>query len=209
MVFYNKANHEVVTMYVPVTAKPSQQEIASNNRELPSFPRIESASTLNIPTTTIRVISNQVTPTIVSSTEIPAISVDTIKTATSASIEAATSVPIGTAATVPFTSIATDIVNFNTLKPSTPIQTMTNTLQRTPLTNNVITVILQKILLVTNTATSKVISTLRTHSANPTTTIASVKRPSLAIGNTIRIESMLVWSLLVAIAIFIFVFGMV
>ncbi|CAG8752249.1 44560_t:CDS:2, partial [Gigaspora margarita] len=189
MVFYNKANHEVVTMYVPATAKPSQQEIASNNKELPSFPRIESASTLNIPT--IRVISNQVTPTIVSSTEIPAISVDVIKTATSASIEAATSVPIGTAATVPFTSIATDIANFNTLKPSTPIQTMTNTLQRTPLTNNVITVILQKILLVTNTATSKVISTLRTHSANPTTTIASVKRPSLAIGNTIRIESML------------------
>ncbi|RIB25278.1 hypothetical protein C2G38_2031175 [Gigaspora rosea] len=186
-------------MYVQATAKPSQQEmtqIASNNKVLSSFPRIESTSTfLNIPTTSIRVISNQVTP-IVSAKEIPTIS-------TSASIEAATSVPIGTAATVPFTSIAADTANFNNLKPSTPIQTMTNTLQRTPMTK------LQKILLITNTATSKVISVSRTHSANPTTTIASINRLSLAIGNTIRIESMLVWSLLVATAIFIFVFGMV
>ncbi|CAG8468492.1 13648_t:CDS:2 [Dentiscutata erythropus] len=226
------SNHKVLPSSPRVESVSPILNIQTTSIEVISNPATPIVSATEIPTGTTGIIPATSVDTIKT---IPAISADTIKiisTATSAPIEATTPSPINTIATDPFTSIATDTAKFTTLKPSTliqstSIQTMTtasatiqmittpattNTLQRTPLTNSAVSATIQKSPSITSTATSKVISALRTHSTNnqhPTNTIASVNRPSSAIGNTLMIESMMFWSLLVAIAISIFVFGMV
>ncbi|CAG8578872.1 23375_t:CDS:2, partial [Cetraspora pellucida] len=212
----------------------SSVESPSKILNIPSTPTISAASiptinfgtTKNIPATSIDTIKNIPATSIDTIKNIPATtsvdtikniqatSVDTIKIISTTPIETTTAIPISTTANIPFTSIATNTVKATTLKPTTSIQMMTtapvtiqmlttpttNSLPKTQLTNSAPSI--------ANTVTSKVMSVSRTRSTynqhpKPSTT-ASVSRPS---SNTVRIESMF-WSLLVAVAICIFVFGM-
>ncbi|CAG8784589.1 77_t:CDS:1, partial [Racocetra persica] len=144
-------------------------------------PRVESFSTiLNIQTIRVGAVNTI--------KNIPSTSVGT-----SVPTEITTAIPISTTANIPFTNT----VKATTLNPT--IQTMTTA----PVT------IQQKTPSTTNTATSKGMSVLHPYSTYnqlpKSSTTTFVSNPS---SNTVKIEFMF-WSLLVAVAICIFVFGMV